>query len=80
MPMPSLAMPPTARFKTVAIYNAQLLKEEIETLENLKATFLLVSRFAGFVRRKEDVIAELRAIYETRNPGVPEIVVGRVAE
>ncbi len=62
------------------VYNAQLLKEEIETLENLKATFLLVSHFAGFVRRKEDVVAELKAIYETRDSSSPEIVIGRVAE
>lgn len=62
------------------IYNAQLLKKEIETLENLKASFLLVSHFAGFVRRKEDVVAELKTIYETRNPSTPEIVIGRVAE
>ena len=62
------------------VYNAQLLKEEIEVLESLKASFLLVSHFEGFVRRKEDVIAELKAIYETRNHSDPGIVVGRAGE
>ena len=55
------------------IYNAQLLKEEIEVLGALKAPYLLVSHYEGFVRKKEDVIAELKQIYELREKNIPEI-------
>ncbi|MBR3126147.1 MAG: hypothetical protein IKF42_12100, partial [Mogibacterium sp.] len=48
------------------IYDALLLQEEIAVLKKLNATFLLVSHFEGFIRRKEDVIAELEMIYEMR--------------
>lgn len=55
------------------VYNAQLLKEEIEVLKKLRAPFLLVSHFNGLIRKKEDVIAELETIYQKRVPSDPEI-------
>lgn len=57
------------------IYNAQLLQEEIAVLKSLNATFLLVSHFKGFIRRKEDVIAELEMIYEMREKNDAEVKV-----
>ena len=55
------------------LYNAQLLKQEIEVLRGLKAQFLLVSHFKGLVRRKEEVLAELEMIYSLRDRGSSEI-------
>lgn len=55
------------------LYNAQLLKQEIEVLRGLKAQFLLVSHHDGLVRRKDEALAELEAIYRLREPGSPEI-------
>lgn len=48
------------------VYNAQLLKEQIAALKRLQAPYLLVSHVPGLVREKDAVIAELEAIYETR--------------
>lgn len=56
-------------------YNAQLLQEEIAVLKNLRAPWLLVSHHPGLVRKKEEVIAELEAIYKTRLPNESEISV-----
>lgn len=56
-------------------YNAQILKDEIDCLKNIKAQFLLVSHYDGFVRRKEDVIAELEAVYEKRVGNCAEIII-----
>lgn len=58
------------------IYNAQLLKEEIEVLRGLDAPYLLVSHFKGLVREKEEVLAELEAIYRMREKSNPFIKVG----
>lgn len=55
------------------LYNAQLLKQEIEVLRGLKAQFLLVSHYKGLVRRKEEVLAELETIYSLRERGSSEI-------
>lgn len=55
------------------IYNTQLLREEIAVLKNLHASLLLVSHFNGLIRRKEDVITELEAIYKKREQSGPEI-------
>ena len=55
------------------VYNAQLLKEEIEVLKKLKAPYLLVSHYKGLLRKKEQVIAELEEIYKMRVPNNPEI-------
>ena len=56
-----------------ALYNAQLLKDEIEVLKKLKAPKLLVSHFRGLVRPKDEVIAELEAIYNMREKNNPDI-------
>ena len=55
------------------VYNAQLLKEEIEVLERLQASLLLVSHHKGLVRGKEEVLRELKDIYGIRDKGSPEI-------
>ena len=55
------------------VYNAQLLKEEIEVLKKLQAPLLLVSHRKGLIRRKEEVIAELNEIYQRRVKGEPLI-------
>ncbi len=57
------------------IYNAQLLKEEIEVLKKLKARYLLVSHFDGMIREKAEVIRELEAIYAERDSASSEILV-----
>ena len=55
------------------LYNAQLLKDEIGVLEALKAPYLLVSHYPGLVRRKDEALEELRAIYGMREKNTPEI-------
>lgn len=57
------------------VYNAQLLKDEIEVLRKLQARFLLVSHYAGLIRKREDVIAELEAIYSMRNKNTSDILI-----
>lgn len=59
------------------IFNAQLVKEEIEVLKKLKAPYLLVSHFKGLVRRRDEVIAELEELYRHRDKNSPEIKVKR---
>lgn len=58
------------------VYNAQLLKDEIEVLGRLKAPKLLVSHFKGLVRDRNEVIEELKEIYARRDRKSPEIRVG----
>ncbi|MGI6214331.1 MAG: hypothetical protein ACOYIT_00375 [Christensenellales bacterium] len=55
------------------VYNTQLLKEEIEALSRLKASWLLASHFEGLVREKDKVIDELKAIYAKRDINSPYI-------
>lgn len=57
------------------IYNVQLLQKEIAVLKSLNASYLLVSHFKGFIRKKEDVIAELEMIYKMREKNAAEIKV-----
>lgn len=57
------------------IFNAQLVKEEIAVLKKLKAPYLLVSHFKGLVRRRDEVIAELEELYQSRDQNSPEIKV-----
>ncbi len=57
------------------IYNAQLLRAEIDVLKKLKADNLLVSHFEGMVRNKSEVIQELENIYSSRDKSSPEIFV-----
>lgn len=56
------------------VYNAQLVREEIAVLKKVKAPYLLVSHVQGFVRRREEVIAELEEVYRLRVGNSPEIV------
>jgi len=56
------------------VFNAQLVREEIAVLENLKAPYLLVSHFEGMVRRREEVIAELKEVYSLRVDNSAEIL------
>lgn len=48
-------------------YNANLLAGEIEVLRTVKAPRLLLSHDGAYVRKKEDVLAELEEIYARRN-------------
>ncbi len=57
------------------IFNAQLLKDEIDALSGLRAPWLLVSHWKGLIRKKDDVIGELKALYATRKNDSPEISV-----
>lgn len=57
------------------IYNAQLLKEEIEVLKKLKARYLLLSHVKGLVKDKDTVIKELEEIYDLRTKESYEIKV-----
>ena len=57
------------------VFNAQVLKDEIDVLKKLRASFLLVSHYKGLIRKKEDVIAELETIYKMRTANSPEIIV-----
>lgn len=49
-----------------AVYNAQLLKEEIGLLERIPADKLLISHDRKFLRNKEVVLRQLRSIYGHR--------------
>ncbi len=55
------------------IYNAQLLKDEIAVLRALRAPWLLVSHFSGFVRERAEVLEELETIYGMREKSGSEI-------
>lgn len=59
------------------IFNAQLVKDAIAVLQNLKAPYLLVSHFKGLVRRRDEVIAELTELYQHRGKNSQEIKVKR---
>ena len=59
------------------IFNAQLVKDEIAVLQNLKAPYLLVSHLKGLVRRRDEVIAELTELYQYRDKNSSEIKVKR---
>ncbi len=57
------------------IYNAQLLKQEIEVLKKLKAKYLLVSHRRGIVMDKDEAIRNLEEIYSKRDIKSSEIYV-----
>ena len=59
------------------IFNAQLVKEEIAVLKQLKAPYLLASHFKGMVRRRDEVIAQLEELYRSRDKNSPEIKLKR---
>ena len=49
-------------------YNANLLADELKVLRTLKAQYFLLSHDDAFIRRKEEVLAELEEIYARRDP------------
>ena len=49
-------------------YNANLLADEIKILREVRATYFLLSHDSAFIRKKEDVLAELEEIYARRDP------------
>lgn len=55
------------------VFNAQLVKEEIEVLKSIKANKLLVSHLPGLVKDKAEAIKELEAIYSHREKNNSEI-------
>lgn len=55
------------------VYNSQLLKEEIEVFEKIRADKFLVSHFEGLIRNKEDVINDLKKIYAQRDKNSSDI-------
>lgn len=60
------------------IYNAQLLKEELEALKRIKAKYLLVSHLEDMLMNKEEAIQQLESIYARRDRSSHEILVKRV--
>ena len=48
-------------------YNANLLADEMKVLRELKAEYFLLSHSEPFLRTKEDVLAELEAVYARRD-------------
>ena len=56
-----------------AVYNAQLLKEQIEVLKTLRSNYLLLSHAEPFVKEREQVIKQLEDIYSRRKKGEPYI-------
>lgn len=60
------------------VYNAQVLKDEIQVLKGLSAPYLLVSHHPGLIRRREEVMAQLEAIYNLRSKNEPEIEVTHI--
>ena len=57
------------------VFNAQLVKEEIAVLKGLKAPYLLVSHYKGLLRPRDEVIAELEALYRAWDKNSAEIKV-----
>lgn len=56
-------------------YNANLLAEELKVLRGLKASYFLLSHHDTFIRKKEDALAELEAVYSLRDSRSPYIFV-----
>ena len=59
----------------VPVYNAQLLKEQIEVLSAIETTYFLLSHAEPFVQKKEMVLKQLWEIYKKRKKDVPYIEV-----
>ena len=55
------------------VYNAQLLREEINTLKKLKAQYLLESHRKGLVVSRDEAVAMLEEIYALREKNDPYI-------
>lgn len=56
-----------------AVYNAQLLKEQIDLLKTLRSDTLLLSHAEPFAKEREQVVKELESIYSRRKKGEPYI-------
>lgn len=56
-------------------YNAQILKEEIATLERIPSKYVCLSHDPRFVQERVDLIALHKQIYARRNPNNPIISV-----
>ena len=59
----------------VAVYNVQLLKEQLDVLSALETSYFLLSHAKNFVQKKETVLDELAQIYDRRKKGIPYIEV-----
>ena len=59
--------------KNQYVYNVQMLKEEIETLENLKAKYLISSHHMEEYQNRNEVIDRLKTIYLKREKNNPYI-------
>ena len=55
------------------VYNAQLLKEEIQVLKGLRARYVLLSHDTIFCHEKKEIIEELEQIYARRKKESPYI-------
>ncbi len=55
------------------VYNAQLLKEEIQVLKGLRARYVLLSHDTVFCHEKKEIIEELEQIYARRKKESPYI-------
>lgn len=56
-------------------YNATLLFDELRVLKSLRAEYFLLSHDETFIRKKDDVVAELEEIYGRREPKCPYIFI-----
>ena len=56
-------------------YNAQLLLQMINVMENIDAKYFCLSHDKNFVQNKETVIALYKDIYKRRQEGNPKISV-----
>lgn len=54
-------------------WNVSLLHDQIALLKRLSADKLLLSHRPGMIRQKQDVLAELEAVYARRTKNEPEI-------
>ncbi len=52
--------------KGQAVYNANLLADQLQVLRSLKAEYFLLSHDEPFIHPREDVLAELEAVYAKR--------------
>lgn len=59
--------------KGKAVYNAQLLKEQIDLLKTLCSDYVLLSHAEPYVKERKQVIRQLEDIYKRRKKGEPYI-------
>lgn len=56
-----------------AVFNVQLLGEQLEVLEKMETRYFLLSHEKQFVREKGDVLEALKTVYSKRRPHSPWI-------